>query len=264
MSDSPEIKQYNSDKVDFYDSVFLVLGGTGGIGSSLVRILVSEGATVYFTGRDQARLVSLASETGACGIKMCIEEPGAVDEIVSMIMEKHGKLNGLANCIGSLILKPAHLTADDEWDSIITVNLKSGFLSLRAGACAMMRSGGSIVLVASAAARVGIASHEAIASAKAGLIGLAQSAAASYARRGIRVNCVSPGLVETQLTRSITGNDVSRLASQSMHALGRLGRPEDIASMIAWLLSTRSSWITGQNLGVDGGLSLVRVKPQSG
>jgi NAD(P)-dependent dehydrogenase (short-subunit alcohol dehydrogenase family) len=124
----------------------------------------------------------------------------------------------------------------------------------------MMTDGGSIVLVSSAAGRTGLSNHEAIAAAKAGIIGLTQSAAASYAARGIRVNCVVPGLVRTPLTARITGNETALKGSVAMHALGRVGEASDIASAIRWLLDPAQSWVTGQVLGVDGGLATVRSR----
>jgi NAD(P)-dependent dehydrogenase (short-subunit alcohol dehydrogenase family) len=123
-----------------------------------------------------------------------------------------------------------------------------------------MERDGSVVLVASAAATTGLANHEAIAASKAGIIGLARSAAATYASRGLRFNVVAPGLVRTPLTARITGNPAAEKASTAMHALGRLGEPDDIADAIAWLLGGSSSWITGQALGVDGGLASVRPR----
>jgi NAD(P)-dependent dehydrogenase (short-subunit alcohol dehydrogenase family) len=124
----------------------------------------------------------------------------------------------------------------------------------------MQKTGGSIVLVSSAAARVGLANHEAIAAAKAGVAGLCLAAAASYAARGIRVNAVAPGLVRTPLTAGITGNELALKASTAMHPLGRIGEPEEVAEAIAWLLDAKQSWITGQILGVDGGLATLRGK----
>ena len=95
-----------------------------------------------------------------------------------------------------------------------------------------------------------------IAAAKAGVIGLTVSAAATYAARGIRGNCVAPGLTETPMTERLTANEAGRRASEAMHAMGRLGRPEEVARAIAWLLDRQQSWVTGQTIGVDGGLGV--------
>jgi NAD(P)-dependent dehydrogenase (short-subunit alcohol dehydrogenase family) len=122
----------------------------------------------------------------------------------------------------------------------------------------MMSSGGSIVLMSSAAARIGLPNHEAIAAAKAGIIGLVYSAAATYAARRVRVNAVAPGLVQTPLTEKITSNERSRGFSLALHPLGRLGEAADIASAIRWLLNPEQSWVTGQVLGVDGGLGTLK------
>ncbi len=123
-----------------------------------------------------------------------------------------------------------------------------------------MRQGGSVALVSTAAARHGLASHEAIAAAKAGVIGLARSAAATYARQNLRFNVVAPGLVESPLSAFLTTQPAKRKASEAMHPLGRLGTPEDVASMMAFLLDPAHAWITGQVIGVDGGLADLRSR----
>jgi NAD(P)-dependent dehydrogenase (short-subunit alcohol dehydrogenase family) len=120
--------------------------------------------------------------------------------------------------------------------------------------------GGSIVFVSSAAALNGMANHEAIAAAKAGVVGLSRSAAATYASRGIRVNCVAPGLVRSQMTEKMLSNSMTEEVSRSMHAVGRLGEPSDVASMIQWLLTPENSWVSGQVFSVDGGLSSLMPK----
>ena len=174
------------------------------------------------------------------------------------MVSEYGQLDGLVNCVGSILLKPAHRTSEQEWRATLAANLDTAFAAVSAGSAAMRKNGGSIVLLSSAAARGGLANHEAIAAAKAGVEGLALSAAASYARSGIRVNVVSPGLVRTPLAEPITNNPASEKASLAMHPLGRLGEPEDVARAIAWFLAPEQSWVTGQVLGVKGGLGSIR------
>ncbi len=237
----------------------LVLGATGGIGSALARRLAAKGVPLVLAGRDAARLDALAAETGGTAHVLDARKPAEVDEAAALAVRMHGRLDGLANCVGSILLKPAHLTSDEEWDAVIATNLRSAFASVRAAARSMPE-GGSVVLVSSAAARLGIANHEAIAAAKAGIIGLTLSAAATYAARGLRVNAVAPGLVRTPMTARITGSEPALKSSVAMHALGRIGEPEEVASAIAWLLDAEQSWVSGQVLGVDGGLATLRTR----
>jgi NAD(P)-dependent dehydrogenase (short-subunit alcohol dehydrogenase family) len=114
--------------------------------------------------------------------------------------------------------------------------------------------------MSTAAARIGLASHEAIAAAKAGVIGLALSAAATYVAQGIRVNVVAPGLVDTPMIKRSTSNETSLRASVAMHPLGRIGTPDEVAATIEWVLGPESSWITGQVVGVDGGLATLKAR----
>jgi NAD(P)-dependent dehydrogenase (short-subunit alcohol dehydrogenase family) len=241
-------------------SAVIIFGATGGIGSELSRRLRERGENLMLTGRNQDRLDSLRSELGA---SVCPVEATSTEEVntcVTQAVEQFGSLSGVVNCVGSVLLKPAHITTDTEWSHTIATNLTSAFIIVRAAVKAMQQSGGSIVLISSAAARTGLANHEAIASAKAGIIGLTRSAAASYAARQIRVNCVAPGLVKTPLTAKITASEKSLATSTAMHALQRVGEPADVASAIAWLLDPGQSWITGQVIGVDGGLGTVRTR----
>lgn len=240
--------------------VYVIFGATGGIGAALSRSLRSGGAHLMLAGRSENRLNDLAGDLGAEHFVLDATQVDAVAACMDRAVEKFGRVDGVANCVGSLLLKPAHLTTEAEWSSTIMVNLGSAFAVVRAASKAMMQTGGSIVLVSSAAARKGLANHEAIAAAKAGIIGLALSAAATYGSRGIRVNCVAPGLVLTPLTSRITGNESSLKGSIAMHALGRIGEPEEVASAIAWLMDPAQGWVTGQVLGVDGGLGSVNAR----
>ena len=239
--------------------VVLILGATGGIGGALARRLAAQGTMLLLASRDAARLEALSVETGGTPIVLDATRPAEVEAAAAKAVETHGRLDGLANCVGSILLKPAHLTSEEEWDGVVSTNLKSAYATVRTAARAMT-AGGSVVLVSSAAARLGLASHEAIAAAKAGVIGLTLSAAATYAPKGLRVNAVAPGLVRTPMTARITGNETALKASTALHALGRVGEPEDVASAIAWLLDPAQSWVTGQVIGVDGGLATLRSR----
>ncbi|MCX6588305.1 MAG: SDR family oxidoreductase [Acidobacteria bacterium] len=235
---------------------YLIFGATGGIGTTLCRQLQVAGHRVFASGRDPHKLAMLSSELGTPPLLADATVPAEVADAFAQA----GAVDGVANCVGSLLLKPAHITTDEEWAAVLRTNLDSAFYVLRAGAKAMMSTGGSIVLVSSAAGRLGLQNHEAIAAAKAGIIGLTLSAAATYAPRNIRVNCVAPGLTATPLTTRITANETAAKASMAMHPLGRLGAPEDVAAMMAFLLLPAAAWITGQTFGVDGGLGTVRSK----
>jgi len=243
--------------MDNHPPTFVVLGATGGIGSELCRHLARDGATPVLAARDEGRLKKLAGELDAPYRVLDATDGGAVNDLFSTTARENGPIAGAVNCVGSFLLKPAHMTSDEEFSRQISQNLTTAFNTVRAAA-KHMPNGGSVVLLSSVAARVGLANHEAIAAAKAGVAGLALSAAASYVGRGLRFNVVSPGLVQTQMTENVTRSETARKASLDLHPLGRLGEPEDIAGAIAFLLGSESSWITGQILGVDGGLSTLR------
>lgn len=241
-------------------SAYVVFGAAGGIGQSLCRRLAAQGARLLIAGRSQERLQALADELQAPTSILDSTNFAQVDASIEQAVALFGRLDGVANCIGSIVLKPAHSTSEAEWHETLSTNLTTAFAITRASAKAMQNTGGSIVLVSSAAARIGLANHEAIAAAKAGVIGLTLSAAATYGPRGIRVNCVAPGLVRTPMTARLTANEATLKMSTAMHALGRIGEPDDVAAAIEWLLSPQQSWVTGQTLGIDGGLGSIRTR----
>jgi NAD(P)-dependent dehydrogenase (short-subunit alcohol dehydrogenase family) len=189
-------------------------------------------------------------------------DSAAVDALFEDVQTRHGRIDGAVNCAGSILLKPAHLISDAEFSDTLAQNLTTAFHVLRAAAKRMMRQegGGAIVLCSSVAAQRGLLNHEAIAAAKAGVEGLALAASASYARSGVRINCVAPGLTRTDLTRGITSNEAIAKASAAMHPLGRIGDPAEVASAICWLLDRDQSWVTGQVIGIDGGLGRVQAR----
>ncbi|MFN0060146.1 MAG: SDR family NAD(P)-dependent oxidoreductase [Planctomycetota bacterium] len=246
---------------DLTSGLYFIAGGTGGIGSEVVRRLRAQGAEVVLAARDETRLQERGNELAARAVPMDATHPESVAGAFDMALGESRTLLGVVNCIGTIILKPAHLTSDEEWRTTVDTNLTSSFLLLREAARRMMRSGGgSIVFCSTVAAQRGLFNHDVIAAAKAGVEGLTRAAAASYARYQIRVNCVAPGLVQTPLSQFLTANEAARKASVAMHPLGRLGEPGDIASAICWLLSPEQKWVTGQVLHVDGGMSTVQAR----
>jgi 3-oxoacyl-[acyl-carrier protein] reductase len=225
----------------------------------VARRLVQDGSTVVSAGRDAVRLEALAAEIGVDTAVVDATGFEAMDACLAGALERHGRLDGVVNCAGSLLLKPAHLTRREEWDATIASNLTTAFATVRA-AGRVMSGGGSVVLVASAVARAGLPNHEAVAAAKAGVAGLALSAAATYAPRGLRFNAIAPGLMDTPLTARILGSEAGRRASTEMHALGRIGTATEVARFVAWLLDPENDWVTGQLFGIDGGLATLRVR----
>jgi len=242
--------------------VMVIVGGSGGIGSATARRLSAQGCRVVLAARNSERLQAVANEIGAEPLLLDARDGAAVDAMIQTVHARHGRIDGVVNCAGSILLKPAHLISDQEFADTLAINLTTAFNLLRASTRLMMRQagGGSIVLCSSVAARRGLLNHEAIAAAKAAVEGLALAAAASYARSGVRINCVAPGLTRTELTRGIIQNEAVAKASAGLHPLGRIGEASEVASAICWLLDREQSWVTGQVIGVDGGLGHVQSR----
>lgn len=228
-------------------ATYLLIAASSDIGGATARRLRDAGHRVITTARDSSQ----------------IEPDHILDatdfDAVDRVVAAAGDVDGIAVFAGSMLLKPAHLVSRAQYDDTIAASLTTSFAVVRA-AGKHLRGGGSLVLLTSAAALAGLSNHDVIAAAKAGVIGLTLSAAASYASRGLRVNAVAPGLVQTRLTEGLTSSDLSRTVSEAMHPLGRLGEPEDVARAVEFLLDPANDWITGQVLGVDGGLGSLRPR----
>jgi NAD(P)-dependent dehydrogenase (short-subunit alcohol dehydrogenase family) len=239
--------------------VYALIGATGGIGSEVARQLAEDGANLVLGARTESDVQELARETGGEAFPLDATEFGEVQDLVKHAKQTYGSFDGIVNFVGSILLKPAHLTSIDEYREQVSKNLDTAFNTVKAAARPMMRGGGSIVLMTSAVARTGLKNHEAIAAAKGGVTGLMRAAAATYAGRGVRVNAVAPGLVESRMSSDILSSEAGRKQSEQMHALGRVGQPADVAPAVCWLLDPETDWVTGQVIGVDGGLGTVRT-----
>lgn len=238
--------------------VYLILGAGGGVGTALVRRLAARGSRLVLAGRTRGPLEALAASVGGAEvIELDASRFDQVDAAADRAVAALGRLDGMACLIGSIMLKPAHQTSQGELQATLEQNVHSAFAAVRAGGRVMRSAGGCVVLTASTAGRVGLPNHEAIAAAKAGVIGLMQAAAATYAPN-VRFNAVAPGLTRTPMAGPLLASEMAEKASVAMHPLGRLGEPGDVAGAIDYLLSADAAWITGQVLGVDGGLATVR------
>lgn len=242
---------------------YLIIAGTSSIGYVTAEKLLQQGHQVIVTGRDENKTKYVANQLNTDFLLLDATQFDQVNSVFEAAISKFGNLDGVVNCSGSLLMKPAHLTTAQEFDQTISVNLTTAFAVCAAAGKYLTSSGGSIVLISSAAALVGLSNHEAIAAAKAGIIGLAQSSAATYAPYNLRFNVIAPGLIETHLTNKLTSNPISRKISESMHPLGRIGKPEDVAEAIIFFLNPSNSWVTGQVLAIDGGLSSLNKKSKA-
>ncbi|MBD5653558.1 MAG: SDR family oxidoreductase [Candidatus Eremiobacteraeota bacterium] len=246
------------------ENVVLITGGSGGIGSETARRLIARGSRVALVARDAERLAVTATELGATAYAGDVLDPEAMAAIVERVEAELGPIDGFVHAVGSIVLRPLHALSLDAWRATFEVNATSAFVVVKSVVTKMMRRRrGSFVLFSTGAARTGLQNHEAIAAAKSAVEGLVRSAAISYARYNIRFNAVAPALTKTELSKSLWANDVTLQASIAMHPLGRIGEPGDVAAAAAYLISDDASWVTGQVLGVDGGLGCGSVPPRA-
>lgn len=238
-----------------------ILAARSTIGQAVAQQLHKAGHQLAFLGRD---LTGVDLEAANFSAECELTDFDALEKAVGGAANALGGLTGIVNCSGSIVLKPAHLSNRGLFDETIEANLATAFAAARAAVKHMDKAGGSVVLISSAAATLGMPNHELIGAAKGAVEGLIRSAAATYSSRSIRFNGVAPGLVDTALSEDLLKNTTSRKVSESLHALGRIGTPEDIARAICWLLDSDQVWITGQVIGIDGGLSRVQPRPKLG
>jgi len=242
---------------EFDGKTILITGGGSGIGLATARRLVAAGGSVVIAGRDADRLAAAAADLGSpervLAVPTDVSRTADLDALTSAVRDRFGQLAGVfANAGISLNARTADVTEAD-FDSVVGINFKGAFFTVQK-ALPILADGGSVVFNASWLVHRGMGGGSLYAASKAAVLNLARTLAPDLADRGIRVNTITPGHIATEMFTAVTGNDQIREYFRSQVALGRLGQPEDIADAVLFLLSPRSSYITGQEFVVDGGL----------
>jgi NAD(P)-dependent dehydrogenase (short-subunit alcohol dehydrogenase family) len=244
------------------NKVALVTGASSGIGRATALTFAREGARVVVSdvdiGQGEATAAMVRAQGGeAKFVHADVGKPADSQALVSATVGLYGRLDIACNNAG--IGGPVAMTADypiDGWEKVLNINLSGVFFGMQAQLAAMLKNGnggGSIVNVASVLGSVGGPRSPAYTAAKHGVIGLTQTAAWEYGAKGIRINAVGPGFIHTPMVHNLETDPAASAALIAAHALGRLGRPEEVAELITWLASDRASFATGGFYPVDGG-----------
>ena len=229
---------------------YLVVGGSSGIGLELVRTLLNDGHIVYAVSRQMRELPAEAK----------FIELDILGDVSILKTEVPDELNGIAYCPGTINLKPFGRLTEDDFLNDYKTNVLGAVKVLQQVIPKLKNAPtSSVVLFSTVAANTGMGFHASVSASKSALQGLAVSLAAEFAASKIRVNVIAPSLTDTPLASALLSNPERKEASDKRHPLGRIGNATEIADAAAFLLSDKSAWITGQVLGIDGGMSTLRT-----
>ena len=241
---------------DLSGKTALVTGATRGLGAAIAHTLAEHGAKVIGTATSSTGADSISqalAEFGGEGRVLDIGEEGSIENLIADIEKEHGALAILVNNAGITRDNLLMRMKDEEWDDIMHINLKSVYRASKAVLRGMMKArNGRIISIASVVGAMGNAGQANYAAAKAGMMGFTKSLAREVGSRGITVNCVAPGFIDTDMTRALPEEQRAALAGNI--ALGKLGEAQDIADAVVFLASNQSKYITGQTLHVNGGM----------
>jgi len=246
--------------MDFNGKVAIVTGASSGIGKSVSELYAREGAAVVLSDINQElgeEVTAGIREAGgeAFFVRADVSKPSDCENMVKATLDKYGRLDFACNNAG--IGGDQNPTADysiEAWEKALSVNLSGVFYCMKYEIPAMLKSGGgSIINMASILGRVGFAGAVGYVAAKHGVLGLTKTAAMEYAPQGVRVNVVGPGFISTPLIQELENNPEINNMLISLHPIGRLGKPEEVAELVMWLSSEKASFVTGAYIPVDGG-----------
>lgn len=240
------------------NKVAIVTGGGSGIGAATARLFATHGAQVVVSDiREEAcrKVVQQITGTGgqAYAVKADISDPKECEALIAETLKQYRQLDiafnnagigGESNAVGDMSI--------EGWNKVIAVNLNSVFYCMKYELQAMLSNGGSIVNMASILGQVGFANAAGYVAAKHGVVGLTQTAAIEYAARGIRINAVGPGFIDTPLLSAAGMDDKVKQQIASLHPIGRLGKAEEVAELVLWLSTTKASFVNGAYYPVDG------------
>ena len=236
----------------------LVTGASGGIGSEIAKALAAQGARLAVSGSNADKLEAFRASLGGDHVALpCnLSDGAAVDALVPQVVEALGKIDILVNNAGVTRDNLAMRMKDEEWDSVIRVNLEAAFRLMRAAAKPMMKARfGRMISVTSIVGVTGNPGQANYAASKAGLIGMSKSMAQELASRGITVNCVAPGFITSPMTDALP--EAQKTALTTKIPAGRLGEGADIGAAVVYLASREAGYVTGQTVHVNGGMAMI-------
>ena len=236
----------------------IVTGGGSGIGKAIAAAFVREGAKVAICGRNARRLVQAASDIGpqCLALTADVSRSDEIARVVKQTLEKFERLDILINNAGILLAGTAESLTDEQWEQTFNTNVRGVWQLSRAALPHMRRAGsGSIINIASVLSSLGARNRVAYAASKGAVLAMTRAMALDHAEENIRINCICPGIVETEMVAAFNLDAKARQQRLAAHPMGRFGQPEDIAGLAVFLASDEARWITGAAFPADGGYS---------